>query len=58
MHGVVDKFLDSSGNTEFSNETSLLNRGYTGHEHFGVSLIYMNGLTYLQEKEMIIEVIG
>ncbi len=44
--GVVDKFLDSSGNTTFDNN-SLLNRGYTGHEHFfGVALIHMNGRMY------------
>ncbi len=40
------KFLDSSGNTTFDNN-SLLNRGYTGHEHFfGVALIHMNGRMY------------
>ena len=40
------KFLDSSGNTTFDN-SSLLNRGYTGHEHFfGVALIHMNGRMY------------
>jgi RHS repeat-associated protein len=45
--GVVDKFLNSSGATVFNDFTSLLNRGYTGHEHFfGVSLINMNGRMY------------
>jgi len=40
------KFLDSSANTTFDN-TSLLNRGYTGHEHFfGIALIHMNGRMY------------
>ncbi|WP_246041043.1 RHS repeat-associated core domain-containing protein [Flavivirga rizhaonensis] len=43
--GSVDKFLDSSGTT--FNHQSLLNRGYTGHEHFfEVSLIHMNGRMY------------
>jgi len=45
--GVTDKFLNSTGDTEFNHETSLLNRGYTGHEHFfGVALIHMNGRLY------------
>ncbi len=44
--GSVDKFLDISSGTTF-NHQSLLNRGYTGHEHFfEVSLIHMNGRMY------------
>ena len=45
--GVTDKFLNSAGDTTFNNQTTLLNRGYTGHEHFfGVALIHMNGRLY------------
>ncbi len=44
--GELDKFLDSSGGTTFDH-TSLLGRGYTGHEHFfEVGLIHMNGRMY------------
>ena len=31
--GQVDRFVDSKGNTTF-NHSSLIGRGYTGHEHF------------------------
>ncbi len=44
--GVTDKFVDSQGNTTFG-YSSLINRGFTGHEHFfDVSLIHMNGRMY------------
>ncbi len=44
--GSVDKFSDSSSGIVF-NHASLLDRGYTGHEHFfEVSLIHMNGRVY------------
>ncbi|NMH89894.1 RHS repeat-associated core domain-containing protein [Flavivirga algicola] len=44
--GATDKFIDSQGNTYF-NHTSLVGRGFTGHEHFfEVSLIHMNGRMY------------
>lgn len=44
--GVVDKFVDSKGNTIFD-DSSLISRGYTGHEHFfEVGLIHMNGRMY------------
>lgn len=44
--GVVDKFVDDTGNTIFD-ESSLIARGYSGHEHFfEVSLIHMNGRLY------------
>jgi len=45
--GTVDKFWNSQGATEFNYYTTLLDRGYTGHEHlFFVSLINMNGRLY------------
>lgn len=44
--GSVDKFSDSASGTTFDHQ-SLLDRGYTGHEHFfEVSLIHMNGRMY------------
>ncbi len=44
--GLVDKFINSEGETSFSHD-SLLGRGFTGHEHFfEVSLIHMNGRMY------------
>lgn len=44
--GTTDKFVDSQGNTTFG-YSSLINRGFTGHEHFfDVSLIHMNGRMY------------
>ncbi|TYP76858.1 RHS repeat-associated core domain-containing protein [Aquimarina intermedia] len=44
--GTVDKFWSTTGSTEF-NYDALLDRGYTGHEHFfSVSLIHMNGRMY------------
>ncbi|MDO6517797.1 colicin D domain-containing protein [Zobellia uliginosa] len=44
--GTVDKFVDSSGGTQFGHN-SLLNRGFTGHEHFfDIGLIHMNGRMY------------
>ncbi len=44
--GTVDKFVASNGDTNFGH-ASLLNRGYTGHEHFfEVGLIHMNGRMY------------
>ena len=45
--GEVDTYKTQNTEIEFSQETSLLNRGYTGHEHFtGVALIHMNGRMY------------
>ncbi len=45
--GTIDKFWNSTGDTEFNYYTTLLDRGYTGHEHlFFVSLINMNGRLY------------
>ena len=44
--GQADKFVDSDGNTTFTH-SSLIGRGYTGHEHFfEVNLIHMNGRMY------------
>ncbi|MBG6131248.1 RHS repeat-associated protein [Aquimarina sp. EL_43] len=44
--GTVDAFWSQSGSTTMDHN-SLLDRGYTGHEHFGeVSLIHMNGRMY------------
>ncbi len=44
--GEVDKFRKDNSEIEFDH-TSLLNRGYTGHEHFfEVGLIHMNGRMY------------
>jgi len=44
--GQLDKFVDSDGNTTFTH-SSLIGRGYTGHEHFfEVNLIHMNGRMY------------
>lgn len=45
--GEVDKFKKGNSEIDFENSTTLLNRGYTGHEHFiGVALIHMNGRMY------------
>jgi RHS repeat-associated protein len=45
--GTVDKFVNNRNETEFGHESSLINRGFTGHEHFfGVNLIHMNGRMY------------
>ena len=45
--GGVDKFKKGSLEIDFENSTTLLNRGYTGHEHFmSVALIHMNGRMY------------
>ncbi|MEL6276598.1 MAG: RHS repeat-associated core domain-containing protein, partial [Bacteroidota bacterium] len=44
--GIVDQFSGAGGSTTFDH-TSLLGRGYTGHEHFfEVGLIHMNGRMY------------
>ncbi|MEL6977031.1 MAG: RHS repeat-associated core domain-containing protein, partial [Bacteroidota bacterium] len=44
--GIVDQFSSAGGSTTFDH-TSLLGRGYTGHEHFfEVGLIHMNGRMY------------
>ena len=44
--GRVDRFKKSSKDSVFDHQ-SILNRGYTGHEHFfEVSLIHMNGRMY------------
>ena len=44
--GSSDKYWDDKGHDTFGHE-SLLNRGFTGHEHFfGVGLIHMNGRMY------------
>ncbi|XLS28977.1 RHS repeat-associated core domain-containing protein [Flavobacteriaceae bacterium M23B6Z8] len=45
--GRVDKFVNNNSSTQFGYESSLINRGFTGHEHFfGVNLIHMNGRMY------------
>jgi len=44
--GTVDKYWSRTGNASFDYE-SILQRGYTGHEHFAdVDLIHMNGRMY------------
>ena len=44
---MVDKFKKANSEIDFENSTTLLNRGYTGHEHLqGVGLIHMNGRLY------------
>lgn len=44
--GTTNKFVDSQTNTTFG-YSSLINRGFTGHEHFfDVALIHMNGRMY------------
>lgn len=44
--GTTDKFIDNAGNSTFGYD-SLLNRGFTGHEHFfSVGLLHMNGRMY------------
>ncbi len=45
--GEVDKFISDKSEIAFNHDTTLLNRGYTGHEHFmDVGLIHMNGRMY------------
>jgi RHS repeat-associated protein len=45
--GGIDKFKKGNSEIVFKNSTTLLNRGYTGHEHFvEVGLIHMNGRMY------------
>ncbi|WP_340199531.1 FG-GAP-like repeat-containing protein [Ascidiimonas sp. W6] len=45
--GTADQFVNNNNNTQFGYESSLINRGFTGHEHFfGVNLIHMNGRMY------------
>ena len=45
--GKVEQFSGLNGATTFNYESSLLGRGYTGHEHFvSVGLIHMNGRMY------------
>lgn len=45
--GEVDKFKSLNSEIDFEYGSTLLNRGYTGHEHFvGVALIHMNGRMY------------
>ncbi|QTD36385.1 VCBS repeat-containing protein [Polaribacter batillariae] len=45
--GEVDKFKKGNSEIDFKHDTTLLSRGYTGHEHFiGVALIHMNGRMY------------
>ncbi len=45
--GEVDRFKRNQSEINFKYDTSLLNRGYTGHEHFvDVALIHMNGRMY------------
>ena len=45
--GTADRFVNNRNETEFGYESSLINRGFTGHEHFfGVNLIHMNGRMY------------
>ncbi len=44
--GQTDRFVASDGTTTFTH-SSLIGRGYTGHEHFfEVGLIHMNGRMY------------
>ncbi len=44
--GTIDKHWSKVGNSSFNYE-SILQRGYTGHEHFfDVDLIHMNGRLY------------
>ncbi|WP_430409561.1 RHS repeat-associated core domain-containing protein [Kordia sp.] len=44
--GITDAFKKGNTTAEFSHD-SLIDRGYTGHEHFfEVSLIHMNGRMY------------
>jgi len=45
--GTIDKFKRLNSEIDFEHDTTLLRRGYTGHEHFmGVALIHMNGRMY------------
>ncbi len=45
--GEIDKYKSGNSEIAFNHDTTLLNRGYTGHEHFmGVGLIHMNGRMY------------
>lgn len=45
--GEIEEFSNNQGDTEFTYASSLLGRGYTGHEHFvSVGLIHMNGRMY------------
>ncbi|MCG7501719.1 FG-GAP-like repeat-containing protein [Tenacibaculum sp. Mcav3-52] len=45
--GEVDKFKSLNSEIDYEHDTTLINRGYTGHEHFmGVALIHMNGRMY------------
>ncbi len=45
--GEVDKYRSGNSEIAFNHDTTLLNRGYTGHEHFmDVGLIHMNGRMY------------
>ncbi|WGH75910.1 RHS repeat-associated core domain-containing protein [Tenacibaculum tangerinum] len=45
--GEIDKFKSLNSEIDFEYGSTLLNRGYTGHEHFmGVALIHMNGRMY------------
>ena len=45
--GEVDKFKALNSEFDFDHNSSLINRGFTGHEHFiGVALIHMNGRMY------------
>ncbi|SOU86467.1 membrane hypothetical protein [Tenacibaculum dicentrarchi] len=45
--GEVDKFKRLNSEIDFESSTTLLSRGYTGHEHFmRVALIHMNGRMY------------
>ncbi|WP_025743069.1 RHS repeat-associated core domain-containing protein [Aquimarina pacifica] len=44
--GTIDAFWSSENNTDFG-YNNLIDRGYTGHEHFfDVGLIHMNGRMY------------
>ncbi len=45
--GEVDKYRSGNSEIAFNHDTTLLNRGYTGHEYFmDVGLIHMNGRMY------------
>ncbi|MFV0248974.1 MAG: RHS repeat-associated core domain-containing protein, partial [Tenacibaculum sp.] len=48
--GEVDRYKSQNSEIDFVPSRTLLNRGYTGHEHFvEVGLIHMNGRMYSAE---------
>ncbi|WP_025743166.1 FG-GAP-like repeat-containing protein [Aquimarina pacifica] len=45
--GTIDSFWSKDEDNTFSYATAILDRGYTGHEHFfDIDLIHMNGRMY------------